>query len=322
MALGSSSPAGRLHSAVLSTVVYADGFDFPLLPAEVHRDLIGLRTTMAATESALDRIIAAGDLEHAGAYVVLPGRRGLADLRRERAQRAARMASAAARLGTFLSSLPYVRMVGLTGSLAVGNPDAAADYDYLLVTAPGRLWTVRALAVLLVRLARRAGLSLCPNYLLTTRALALPRRDLYTAHELAQVVPLTGAATYQRLLAANAWATRWLPNRFPLAAPPTADAWAATAARASGEALLRGSLGDRFERWEAARKQARLSRSGAGRFTAEVCEGHFGMGRRRTLPRFAARCAALGIALPARDGASLEMTDERDPVRPVVLFAL
>lgn len=318
----SPAPAQRLRAAVLATVVYADGFDFPLLPAEVHRDLIGLRSAAATTAAALDRAIAVGDLEHAGAYVVLPGRRGLADLRRERAQRAARMQPAARRLGALLAGLPHVRMVGLTGSLAAGNPDAAADFDYLLATAPGRLWTVRAMAVLLVRLARRAGLSLCPNYLLTTRALALPRRDLYTAHELAQVVPLAGAATYRRLLAANAWAARWLPNRFPPVAAPLTDAWVATAARSAGEALLRGPQGDRFERWEATRKQARLGRSGAGRFTADVCEGHFGVGRRRTLPRFAARCTALGIALPVWDGASLELTDERDPVRPVVLSAL
>jgi len=53
------------------------------------------------------------------------------------------------------------------------NPDAPADLDYLIVTAPGRLWTARALTIGLVRLARRAGRRVCPNYLLSTRALAL-----------------------------------------------------------------------------------------------------------------------------------------------------
>jgi hypothetical protein len=261
-------------------------------------------------------------LEWTGSYFVLPGRRGLAALRHERAQRVARMLPAAQRLGALLASLPYVRMVGLTGSLAAGNPDAAADYDYLLVTAPGRLWTVRAMAVLLVRLARRAGLHLCPNYLLSTRALALPRHDLYTAHELLQMVPLAGATTYRRLLASNAWAAYWLPNRYRRDATGPTNAWALAAWRAVGEALLAGPLGDRFERWEAGRKQARLRRSGNACFTDDVCEGHFGRSRQQTLPRFAASCRELGLSVPAWEVPAWETTDERDPVRSVVLSAL
>ena len=80
---------------------------------------------------------------------------------------------------------------------------------------------MRALAIGLVRLARVTGLELCPNYLLTTRALAVAPHDLYTAHELLQIVPLSGLETYRQLLATNAWAAHWLPNRYRQAVAAT-----------------------------------------------------------------------------------------------------
>ncbi|HET8630502.1 MAG TPA: hypothetical protein VFL91_24040 [Thermomicrobiales bacterium] len=292
--------ARPLADAVLATVVYADLFDFPLDRDEIGRDLIGVAAAPGEVGRALDALLAAGELRRAGEFIVLPGRAGLAALRRDRRARAARLWPRARRWGRALGALPFVRMVAVSGSLAVGNPDPRADLDYLLVTAPGRLWLVRAFAVAAVRLARPAGARLCPNYLLTTRALALDHRDLYTAHELLQAVPVAGAATYRRFRAGNAWAARWLPNRWrdAPAAPP--ESRLAGLGRWAGERALGGTPGDRLEAWEGGRKRARFGGQGDGaaRFTGDLCEGHFGHHRREILRAYLERCAALGIAPP------------------------
>jgi hypothetical protein len=68
--------------------------------------------------------------------------------------------------------------------------ESGRDLDFLVVTLPGRLWLCRGMAMLLVRLARRLGDELCPNYFITTQALAFPSQDLYSAHELVQMAPL------------------------------------------------------------------------------------------------------------------------------------
>jgi len=252
---------------------------------------------------------------------VLPGRRGLAELRWERSEQAGRLWPVAQRLGESLSRFPYVRLVAVTGSLAAGNPDARADIDYLIVTAPGRLWTVRALAIVLVRLARQAGVAVCPNYLLSTRALALEHQDLFTAHELLQATPMAASAIYRRMLDGNRWVERWLPNRYRRChGLPTALPDAGRMQR-SAEAVLGGCLGDRFEAWEARRKQQRLGQNGHGRFTADVCEGHFGSGRRRTLQHFAQHCRQYGIVPPVLLHAE-EKPRESGALRPVLLPAL
>jgi hypothetical protein len=192
-----------------------------------------------------------------------------------------------------------VRLVAVTGSLAADNPDPRADLDYLIVAAPWRLWLARAMAVGLVRLARGLGISICPNYLLTTRALLLDHYDLFTAHELLQAVPVVGETTYRRLRLLNGWTARWLPNRSRSYPAIPSESSARALVRRAGEVVLARGIGDRLEGWERGRKQARFSLSGeAARFTADVCEGHFGQNRRRVLQAFEERCRRLGIAIP------------------------
>jgi hypothetical protein len=300
---GSDRP---LLDAARATVAYADLFDFPLERREVHRDLIGIAAAEAATITAIDTLLARGDLAADGAYLVLPGRRGLAQVRAERQARAARLWPAARRLGRLLGRFPFVRMVALTGSLAASNPDARADIDFLIITAPDRLWTVRAMAVALVRLARQGGVHLCPNYLLSTRALALDHRDLFTAHELLQAMPLSGAAVYRRLLDSNPWAAQWLPNRYRQRRRAALALPGGGRFQAVGEGLLAGRWGRRLERWEGRRKQQRLRGehppSGTSRFTADICEGHYGRSRGLALVDFARRCRQVGIVPPGPAG--------------------
>ena len=119
---------------------------------------------------------------------------------------------AAARYGALIAKLPFVRMVAVTGSLAVENAEAADDIDYLIVTSKGRLWLPRAMTILVVRLGGLRGVTLCPNYLLSESALALSERDPYTARELFQMRPLIGHDVHARMLAANMWCRELLPN--------------------------------------------------------------------------------------------------------------
>lgn len=317
-------PDRSLLEAVLATVAYADLFDFPLDAAEVQRDLIGVAADTVETAGAIEHLRRRGELVVGGSYLTLPGRHGLADVRRERADRAGRMWPAARRLGASLARFPYVRLVAVTGSLAAGNPDGRADIDYLIVTAPGRLWTVRALAIVLVRVARQVGVAVCPNYLLSTRALALEHQDLFTAHELLQATPVTASAVYRQMLDCNCWVERWLPNRYGcrhhlLPAQPATDK-----VQVAAESMLGGRLADRFEAWEARRKQQRLGQNGHGRFTTDVCEGHFGSGRRRTLQNFTQHCRQYGIVPPPllRSLQSEEIPREPGALRPILLPAL
>lgn len=291
-----------MQQAMVQAVAYADVFDYPLTVAEVHRYMVGVATDARAVERALGDVRRLpAPLERAGTYVVLEGRAALVEMRRERAALAAAMWPRARRYGRMIAQLPFVRMVAVTGALAVDNVQRGADIDYLVVTEPGRLWLCRALIIALVRAAALADDVVCPNYLLSTRALELHERSLYTAHELVQMVPLAGMLVYNAMRRLNDWSGQFLPN----AAGPQHDAPEAPARplRRAAEALLRSRAGALVERREMARKVRKFTaQHGAGAeaaFCADWCKGHFGGHGQRTLDAFTERLRSLGVDLSA-----------------------
>ena len=195
--------------AVLEALAYSDIFEYPLRLNELNRYLPILaqeKDVMDALES-LD-----GRVATEAGYYFLPRRGEIVDIRKSREARSQKLLPHAMSYGKILGALPFVRMVALTGSLAVLNVSGRADFDYMLVTSQGRVWTARAFALLLNRFARLFGHMLCPNVIISETALEWTQRDLYSARELCQMFPIAGADVYSRLMQANEWVAAFLPN--------------------------------------------------------------------------------------------------------------
>lgn len=233
--------AAELEQPIFYTIRYFDIFGLPVTAVQIWRSLIvdragtGVRwhgraapslkevTDMLASSAWLKRRVAAcwgyycltvAAERHGGAEQYVRAR-----LKRHRtAQGKWKIARRAARR---LARLPLVRMVGVTGSLALSNTQADSDIDLLLVVRRGRIWTARMLLLLAAQLMgrrrtyddRRAPDKLCLNHFITDDALAmsLGLRSVYTAVLYEHVVPLFGLAVWRRWRAANAvWIKRWL----------------------------------------------------------------------------------------------------------------
>jgi len=296
-------PTTSLERSIAQALAYADVFDYPLTSAEIHRYLIGLAAPLPAVQAALDTASGPGGwIQREGPHFTLSGRRALVDTRRSRSLAADRLWPHAVNYGRRISRLPFVRMVAVSGALAVENPAENADIDYLIVTAPGRLWLCRGLILLLARLATRTGVTLCPNYLIarTERALVFPEQNLYTAHEVAQMVPLGGMDVYNELRQRNRWVLDFLPNASGAPQPHRAPG-GTRAASSAGNRFLEAALStrpvDRLEAWEMQRKIHRLTRemgaSSEASFGPEWCKGHFHYHGQQTMEAFAARFASL-----------------------------
>jgi hypothetical protein len=265
-----------LHS-VFHTLAYADVFDYPLTTPEVYRYLTSIKASLEEVKQALaDEKL----FTRVGDYFTLRGREEIVETRKRRTEVATRLWAKAARYGRVIAYLPFVRMVAVTGSLAMNNTDEGKDVDYMIVTTPNRLWTCRAFSLLVARLAKLEGVNLCPNYLVTTNAMELKERSLYVAHEVVQMIPLAGMETYHEMLRLNDWIYDYLPNasRAPEMAQTVGQGNRQSILQRILELLFSLPFGNRLEKWEMNRKIARLSyeqsSSFESYFSADVCKGH------------------------------------------------
>ncbi len=273
----SRTRASAVLRSVFHTLAYADIFDYPLTAPEVYRYLSSVRASPEEVTRILSDITRFAQVD---GYFTLPGREHIVQTRKKRAKVSERLWRKARRYGSMIAMLPFVRMVAVTGSLAMNNTDEGKDIDYLIVTAPGHLWTCRALSLLIARFAKLEGVNLCPNYLVATRALEFKERSLYVAHELAQMIPLSGMHVYGEMLRRNNWMFDYLPNALmePEMPQGVKQVRSSSYFQAFMEFLLRFPFVNRFESWEMNRKIQRLTREQSASlesyFSADVCKGH------------------------------------------------
>lgn len=192
---------------MLKTIAYADVFDYPLTREEIYRWLIKGDSFTKAKEFPY--------------WNYLPGRAKLVKLRRQR-ERISRV-----KLDKFLpiiyrlKIIRWIKLICVTGALAMNNADADDDIDLMIVTSKNRLWLTRLAVSLLLLPHLRGGRMdsskvadrICINLWLDETALAIKQQNLYLAHEICQAQPVFERENfYDRFLGANLWYKKYLPN--------------------------------------------------------------------------------------------------------------
>ncbi len=285
-----------IERAVLETLAYSDIFDFPLRIEELHH-FLSLTVDLSDLQNTLnnhnDRI---GKCE---GFYFLAGRESLISLRQQREILSLPAFRLAVRIGRILGVLPFIRMVGLTGSLAHLNCDTNADIDYLIVAAHGRVWMARAFVLIIGRLTALFGITLCPNLIVSDHALEWQPRDIYSARELCQLIPITGMDVYLHLRQLNSWTNNFLPNASNAPDLSSKGSSNRSLIQILGEFLLCGLFGDRLEAWEMNRKIKRfMNQPGFGvetRFDKDICQGNFNHHGLQTKEAYQQRLAKLGL---------------------------
>ena len=205
-----------LRSAIIATLKYARFFDSHLNFSELHFWLIYPKVT---SKSDLAR-----SLSHLPPHYIKNLDQSASKTRRYRRKLTKQKLTQVSHHVHFLSRIPSIRLIALTGSLAVNNAQPKDDIDLMIVTANHTLWITRLLVTiyLLLQGKKRAPTTkqpqpnaLCINLWLDTSSLFVPvtKHNLYTAHEVLQIKPLYDhRQTYQLFLSRNAWAARYLAN--------------------------------------------------------------------------------------------------------------
>jgi len=205
-----------LSESILRTLLYYDIFNYPLKADEIQRFL---PTNHVATDDivdALEEMSSQGYLFQFGDLYSVQNNEDWASRRLKGNAEAEKLLAIARKKGKFISSFPFVRGVLASGSLSKGYMDENSDLDFFIITKPGRLWIARMLLVVYKRIFLfNSHKYFCVNYFVDADHLEIEEKNLFTATELATVIPLCNAGLYQKLHAQNSWLLNFFPNFKP-----------------------------------------------------------------------------------------------------------
>lgn len=212
-----------MEKAILKTLIYADIFNYPLTIYEIHKWLIGRKSNLRQVEKALHELVKNKKCKVKNGYYFLPRREDIV-LKRKRKEKQSKVYFRKAKiLCQILKIIPFIKLVGVSGGLAMDNAGKKDDIDLFIIAAKNRLWISRLVILGLLSMTgqrrkrtdqgRKIAGKLCVNILLEEDKLEQKNKDLFIAHEVLQMRVLWQRdRIYSKYLSDNEWAFKFLPN--------------------------------------------------------------------------------------------------------------
>jgi hypothetical protein len=192
-------------------------FKYPVTVAEIHGSC-STKCSIAEIKAILD------NMEHTGKvfrfnefYSLSPFMEEQVYLRKQANELALKKIKAARICAGIINSFPFVRFVGISGSMSKGYASPNSDFDFFIITEANRLWICRTLLHLFKKLTFivKRQHSFCMNYFIDTTDLEIEEKNIFTAIELSSLTPVHGARAYAQLQNSNRdWVTSLLPNGY------------------------------------------------------------------------------------------------------------
>ena len=119
----------------------------------------------------------------------------------------------AKKMSNFISNFPFVKGVGISGSLSKGYYDKDSDIDYFIITENHRLWVARTILILFKKIfLLNSKKYFCVNYFLSMNSLEIKEKNRFTATELTTLIPMCGKQEFQKFFKENEWVSNFFPN--------------------------------------------------------------------------------------------------------------
>lgn len=196
------------------SVLYHNIFNYPLTLQELKKWKAGR----------IVRINTKSKIVFKNGYYLVSGKEKTIKSRKRNERNSVNKRSILKKLESKLKLIPSIKFVGITGALAMNNANDSGDIDLIVIVSEGKLWTTRLLVYLLIKIygfeVRSPKNSnqknkFCLNMWLDENDLVWPKnnRNLYTAHEISQIVPVINRDnTYESFIYKNRWITKFWPN--------------------------------------------------------------------------------------------------------------
>jgi hypothetical protein len=205
-----------LRIAVRYVLGYYSLFNYPVTKEEILGSLPE-KSDLTSLSIILDDLVEASEVyDHEFYYCLKEQVRELTAKRIKANSEARTKIPAAKRVGAFIYRFPFVRFVGISGSLSKGYSDKDSDFDFFIVTEKDRLWICRTILHFFKKLTFLVGRQheFCMNYFIDADSLEIAEKNRFTAVELASLIPAGGGVYHEKLNKANQWAAAHFPNGY------------------------------------------------------------------------------------------------------------
>lgn len=206
----------KTHNYIIKTLIYFDVFSYPVTFIE----LLEYMQTPIEQESVLKENLVQlceQNLVYCfEGYYTIQNNKELIKRRLVGNNHAKKFVSIAFKNAQLIGSFPYVRGVGISGSLSKGYMDESGDVDFFIITEPERLWIARTLLILYKKVfLLNSRKFFCVNYFIDTNHLEIPDKNIFTATEILTLIPAYNKDVFKSFVQKNNWTKQYLPNKLP-----------------------------------------------------------------------------------------------------------
>lgn len=173
-----------------------------------------------------------------------------------------------------LRIVPFLRMVAVCNSLAMGKIDENSDIDLFIIAKRGRLFIVRSFVTILLHIfgVRRHGKKIagrfCLSFFIDDSSLDLSRiaieNDVYLAYWMKTLKPIIDDGVSMEFLRANSWLSDYFENIIPEDHVLVPEEKASTNSKKTFENMFGGSVGQKLEnflkKWQTKRAHKKLGK--------------------------------------------------------------
>lgn len=239
------TPEDALSSSLWKTLNYFDVFAHPLMLHEIISFIDHPGPDREEVRVRLNSMIRDGFLNEYEGYYYLGDDRSKIGRRIEANVRACRKMKTARFFSRIISWFPYTRAVMISGSLSKGVMHSDSDIDFFVITRRGRLWLNRTMLAIFKKIfLLNSHKNFCINYFIDEEHLGIPDRNIFTATEVAFLMPMSNYPLHREFLNANNWFTNHYPNINTPLHRPDKQPWI----RRFSEFLFNNAFGDWLEK--------------------------------------------------------------------------
>lgn len=257
--------------SIFKVLAYFDLFNYPISLMEIQY-FLDIAIEQQKLKEVIEQMVDDKCIYALGDFYSLQNDPALALRRTNGNYHAKNMLVKAYKVARFLFHFPYVRGIGISGSLSKNFADEDADIDFFIITAPNRLWLARTIMHAAKKLSFLIGKEhwLCMNYYIDETAMEIEEKNVFTAMELITLLPVYGNGAISDFFEKNEWASSYYPN-YSIKMKSIESSYFKSAIKNSIERLFNNKLGDKLDdylmrlttqKWKKKTKENRLNKRG------------------------------------------------------------